>query len=229
MAFRLDTPPSVGPFGVAEQIDGRWRVRVTDDGHAVAAEFFAAWPEPHKVLTTFSPGTLAFARAAGMTPEDIDAAARAGVLNAVARWQPGRKLATYAAWWVRSGVQKAAERVSREWRLSGKATWDGMAIGEKQDATTLALVEARPDPDGDPERRDWRRLLAVRVREAMATVPARHRDIFAMRNGLDGEPGTLQQTADAFGISRERVRQICDSVATRLWKRLRDLRDGGHS
>jgi RNA polymerase primary sigma factor len=43
----------------------------------------------------------------------------------------------------------------------------------------------------------------------LAALGERERGVLVMRYGLDGEePRTLEEVGDAFGVTRERVRQI---------------------
>ena len=64
------------------------------------------------------------------------------------------------------------------------------------------------DPTQDP-------LLRLEERDAVNTVSAaldgmteREREIIKLRFGFEGKEHTLQETADVFGVSKERIRQI---------------------
>ena len=60
-----------------------------------------------------------------------------------------------------------------------------------------------------------RELLNELITEKNCTD--RELKILQMRFGLpDGEPHTLEETAQAFGITRERIRQIEDNVIRRI-------------
>jgi RNA polymerase primary sigma factor len=55
------------------------------------------------------------------------------------------------------------------------------------------------------------------IRKVLEDLPPRERDVLIMRYGLGGEPPrTLEQCGEAFGITRERVRQIETSSLRRL-------------
>ncbi len=61
------------------------------------------------------------------------------------------------------------------------------------------------------------------LRRLLEAIDDREGLILRLRFGLDGqEPLTLKQIADEIGISRERVRQICDEALTRLNAQLTD-------
>ncbi len=55
------------------------------------------------------------------------------------------------------------------------------------------------------------------VADVLWKLPERERRIIEMRYGLDsGDPRTLQEIAQAFGLSRERIRQIEGEVLRKL-------------
>jgi RNA polymerase primary sigma factor len=59
------------------------------------------------------------------------------------------------------------------------------------------------------------------VHEVMATLNARESRILAMRFGLDdGRPKTLEEVADHFGITRERIRQIQEQALEKMRERI---------
>jgi RNA polymerase primary sigma factor len=52
---------------------------------------------------------------------------------------------------------------------------------------------------------------------ALASLPERERGVVAMRYGLDGEePRTLKEIGSAFGVTRERIRQLEAQALTKL-------------
>lgn len=58
------------------------------------------------------------------------------------------------------------------------------------------------------------------VREAVATLPTREREIVELRFGMSGKaPMTLEEIGETFEISRERVRQLQNVALERLRKR----------
>jgi RNA polymerase primary sigma factor len=80
-------------------------------------------------------------------------------------------------------------------------------VGEDDDAELGDLIEdeecvSPPEQAIDNMRREG-------LNRALAWLSDRERDIVAMRYGLDdGEPRKLEEVGQAFGITRERVRQI---------------------
>jgi RNA polymerase primary sigma factor len=55
------------------------------------------------------------------------------------------------------------------------------------------------------------------VRRALALLPVRDREVLELRYGLNGhQPMTLEEVGDAFGVTRERIRQIETNTLKRL-------------
>jgi RNA polymerase sigma-32 factor len=68
-----------------------------------------------------------------------------------------------------------------------------------------------PAPDADPalalEQEDWQERSAGQLHQALGSLDGRARAIIETR-WMAEEKATLQELADRFGISAERVRQI---------------------
>jgi RNA polymerase primary sigma factor len=55
------------------------------------------------------------------------------------------------------------------------------------------------------------------VRKALAVLPRRDREVLELRYGLNGrKPLTLEEVGEAFGVTRERIRQIENNTLKRL-------------
>jgi RNA polymerase primary sigma factor len=55
------------------------------------------------------------------------------------------------------------------------------------------------------------------VQRALAVLPDRDREVLELRYGLNGRrPLTLEEVGDAFGVTRERIRQIENNTLKRL-------------
>ena len=69
-----------------------------------------------------------------------------------------------------------------------------------------------------------RQLLREEVRNVLANLQPRERKIVELRYGLvDGKQRTLEEVAQEFRITRERIRQI----ETKILRKLRHQRFGG--
>lgn len=156
------------------------------------------------------------------------------------------------------GMLAAIERVRGELAAgTGKEpTVEQIAkvLGAKVDETrSLRVVSRHPvslhDPiGGDGERlledflsdrssvnageRVDRRLLQERIGEVLRSLAPREREVIEMRFGLhDGTPRTLDEVAQMYGITRERIRQIEARGLSKLRQpvrssRLADFADG---
>jgi hypothetical protein len=60
--------------------------------------------------------------------------------------------------------------------------------------------------------------LLIEVRKSLLSFSDRERDVLVRRLGFETRPETLQQVADGYGITRERIRQI-EMRATKKWIR----------
>jgi RNA polymerase primary sigma factor len=80
-------------------------------------------------------------------------------------------------------------------------------IGDEQDATFGSLIpnESAPPPDSEVIESD----LQAQLDRVLSTLTPRERRILRLRFGLlDGASRTLDEVAQEFGLTRERVRQI---------------------
>jgi RNA polymerase primary sigma factor len=88
-------------------------------------------------------------------------------------------------------------------------------IGENEDAKLGDLVE--DELAESPFDVASVSLRCEDIENALATLPARERQLIELRFGLHGgQPRTLEQVGRTFGLTRERVRQIENTTLTRL-------------
>ncbi len=104
--------------------------------------------------------------------------------------------------------------------------WDAKKLAAVREAITVAHVDSLDRPVGDEDGAESRlgafvpapadtageaeaALLSEALREAVATLPERQRRIIELRYGLhDGQYRTLEEVGAAFGVTRERIRQL---------------------
>src|SRR6266487_5555318 len=80
-------------------------------------------------------------------------------------------------------------------------------IGEQGDAKLADLVE--DELAESPFEEAAVSLRGMEIEQALSALPERGRRVIELRFGLDGgEPQTLEEVGRAFGVTRERVRQI---------------------
>jgi RNA polymerase primary sigma factor len=87
--------------------------------------------------------------------------------------------------------------------------------GEDRDATYGDFLPAPLDPDA--AQGAIRQALRAQIQRMLSELSWREREIIKLRFGLDdGEPYTLQEVADVFRVSRERIRQIESRALAKL-------------
>jgi RNA polymerase primary sigma factor len=88
-------------------------------------------------------------------------------------------------------------------------------IGEEEDSSLGDFV-----PDEAAESPFDTASLSLRredVELALSTLPDRERRVIELRYGLDGaQPCTLEEVGQAFGVTRERIRQIENNTLKKL-------------
>lgn len=180
----------------------------------------AKYPRPIRFLMTVSPRAVKAALANDHTAEDIDQACWLWAARAAKKFDPGRGLAfsTLATWYFRGALSRLAYQ-------SDKSKPPGGSV--------LSLCGLYRDDGGDPEPFDPedRRGASERpsplaewcseeFRRQRACLHWRQRIILYLR-AVEGM--TLEEAGEAMGgLSRERVRQICDRAAEKMAKSRED-------
>jgi RNA polymerase primary sigma factor len=100
-------------------------------------------------------------------------------------------------------------------------------IGEEEDSELGDFVE--DDTAESPFEQALENLRKENVRKALNALPEREREVIEMRFGLKGhEARTLEEVGRAFGVTRERIRQIENNTLKKLemLPEAQRLRDG---
>jgi RNA polymerase primary sigma factor len=88
-------------------------------------------------------------------------------------------------------------------------------IGEEEDSELGDFVE--DDGSESPYEIAVENLRKENVRKALDALPDREREVIEMRFGLKGhEARTLEEVGRAFGVTRERIRQIENTTLKKL-------------
>ena len=88
-------------------------------------------------------------------------------------------------------------------------------IGEEDDSELGDFVE--DDTSESPFEQALDNLRRENVRKALAALPRREREVIEMRFGLRGsEARTIEEVGRAFGVTRERIRQIENNTLKKL-------------
>lgn len=100
------------------------------------------------------------------------------------------------------------------------------SVGDENDAS---LAEAVEDTEAvSPPEAAENAMLHDRLSSLIDTLPDREKKVIELRYGLaDGRPRTLKEVSGAFGLTRERIRQLETSALTHLRQsgQLTDLRE----
>jgi RNA polymerase sigma-32 factor len=105
---------------------------------------------------------------------------------------------------------KPEEVVEMETRLSGHDVAMDPQPGDDGDTVTpiAYLTDSEDDPAQIFERTETRRTRAEGLHEALGQLDARSRRIIEARWLREDDAATLQDLADEYGVSAERIRQI---------------------
>jgi RNA polymerase primary sigma factor len=104
-------------------------------------------------------------------------------------------------------VEFPVERVREIQRINQETVSLEQPMGDEEDFSLSDLIE---DQGAEvPDDAATRSMLHEAVRDALATLPKREREVMELRFGLeDGRVRTLEEVGKAFGVTRERIRQI---------------------
>ncbi len=104
-------------------------------------------------------------------------------------------------------VEFPADRVREIQRINQDTVSLEQPMGEEEDFSLSDLIEDQAAEV--PDDAATRVMLHAAVRDALAGLPEREREVMALRFGLDdGRVRTLEEVGKAFGVTRERIRQI---------------------
>ncbi len=82
-----------------------------------------------------------------------------------------------------------------------------MPVGQEEDSHLGDFIEDQKIREPDDEAS--RKLLREQLRQVLDSLSEREREVLSMRFGLkDGHIHTLEEVGQAFGVTRERIRQI---------------------
>ncbi|MFN8593462.1 MAG: RNA polymerase sigma factor RpoD [Thermomicrobiales bacterium] len=104
-------------------------------------------------------------------------------------------------------MQLDADRVREIIKISQEPVSLEMPIGEEEDSNLGDFIE--DNKILAPADAASRKMLKEQMDDVLATLSERERQVLAMRFGLeDGRTRTLEEVGRAFGVTRERIRQI---------------------
>jgi RNA polymerase primary sigma factor len=123
-------------------------------------------------------------------------------------------------------LRRAVARVEQIMRISQEPMSLEMPVGSEEDSYLGDFIkdETMPEPDDATSKQ----LLREQMRTILNSLNHRERKVLEMRFGLkDGKGHTLEEVGQAFGVTRERIRQIEAKALRKLRHPLRSrkLRD----
>ncbi len=124
---------------------------------------------------------------------------------------------------VAQALQMSTEKV--KWIL--KVSWLPLSlespVGEDDESELGHFIEDEFSPT--PLQSAYQSMLKEKLEEVLASLPPREANILRLRFGLeDGNPYTLEEVGQKFGLTRERIRQI----EVRALRRLRHPKQSHH-
>lgn len=142
--------------------------------------------------------------AASAEQDDLISIGTIGLIKAVDTYNPARRVrfASYASQCIENEIRMHLRRIRRE----GTTT----SLQEPIEAGDggLTVADVLPD-DFVMEEHCEQTDAARRLRALVAALPARDRELLALRYGLDGRaPMTQRQVAARFGISRSYISRL---------------------
>ena len=118
-------------------------------------------------------------------------------------------------------LSRASAKVQQIMDLAQEPMSLEMPVGSEEDSELADFIEDETMPA--PDDATSKRLLEEHIHSALDILNEREREVLEMRYGLqDGRTHTLEEVGKAFGVTRERIRQI-------ETKALRKLRHPGRS
>ena len=151
----------------------------------------------------------------GVGIEDLISIGTIGLIKAVGTFQPDRniKLATYSSRCIENEILMHIRKISNQ---KTEISLDE-PINTDWDGNELLLSDVL-GTDGDsvmrPMEEDAERQL---LRQALARLPEREREIVTMRFGLEGRPEkTQKEVADLLGISQSYISRLEKRIMLRL-------------
>ena len=124
------------------------------------------------------------------------------------------------------GREPTPEEIARELQWTAREVKDILRIaqlpvslekpiGEEDDSELGDFVE--DESAESPFELAFENLRRENVRQALAALPTREREVIEMRYGLRGHKArTLEEVGRAFGVTRERIRQIENNTLKKL-------------
>ncbi len=166
----------------------------------------------------------------GLAMEDLVSEGNVGMLRAATKFNrsAGKRFVAFAAPYIRQSIEQAIEQQAGLYRVPRNAADTTL---EKKRSKALSidaplggnqqvnLGHVLPNENSSiPGVEIERETLVAELKSVVDNLEQRDRTVIRSLYGLDSDPKTMQETAEAMGIKRERVRQIRDKAIRRICK-----------
>ncbi len=186
-----------------EQVDLAKRISQGDDSarkEMVAANLrlVAHWAKRYQGIADF---------------DDLMQEGTLGLIRAVDKfeWERGFKFSTYATWWIRQSLQRAAEK-----HKFGEISLDQPVSDEDNNST---LGEMIPSENSEFENYVDNGVISENLLDAVAQLDDMEQHVIELRYGLlGGKPASLESVANKLGIGVRKVRRIEREALSHLHK-----------
>lgn len=170
----------------------------------------------------------------GLATEDLVSEGNIGMLRAATKFSStaGKRFVAFAAPYIREAIEQAIEQQAGLYRVPRDVT-DTSLEKKRSKAVSidaplggsheLSLSHVIPDRNASvPGTQLEKETLLKELRSLVDNLEQRDRLVIRSIYGLGIDPKTMQETADAMGLKRERVRQIRDKAIRRICKMTRN-------
>ena len=117
-------------------------------------------------------------------------------------------------------VDLSEDKVKDAMKLNGKHVSMDAPFVEGEDSSLLDILPNEDAPSADEELDQ--QSLKLEIKRALATLSDRERNIITCFFGINQPEMTLEEIADKFGLTRERVRQIKEKAIRHLRSNTKD-------
>lgn len=170
----------------------------------------------------------------GLSTEDLVSEGNIGMLRAATRFAAttGKRFVAFAAPYIREAIEQAIEQQTGLYRVPrdvGNTTLEkkrsralsiDAPVGGRHE---LSLGHVIPDQNASiPGQAMERETLLAELRAIVDTLEPREQTVVRSLYGIGYDAKTMQETALAMGLKRERVRQIRDRAIRRICKTTRN-------
>ena len=159
--------------------------------------------------------------------DDLFQVGAAGLTRGVEMYDitKGFTFATFVVPYIHGYIQRYIERYDIKMPKTNVISMDSQPVGTAEDGEETFLEDYLSSDENVEEEivanESTKDQIAIIKKWLYANLTERNAQMFEFKFGLtDGVPKTLEATAQKFGMTRERVRQICDKVLRRLKREL---------